>query len=140
MSKIKTAQFITYARTLPFLGAAIIPKFDPNFAGLPYDHIMLTYGAIIASFIAGIHWGIYLFKESRQNLFIHSNIAALLAWFAVVANIPGSLGILFICFFYLLFIDKQLSNEGVIEAWYMRMRYIATFIVMLALCVHALFR
>jgi hypothetical protein len=140
MKKQTLAQFLTYGGLIPFLGSIAIPFIYPDFLGLNYDHIILTYGAVIASFIAGIHWGIYLFKETPINLFIHSNIAALLAWFAVLADIPGSPGILLICFFYLLFIDKQLSNAGIIEDWYMRMRLIASVIVILALGVHVLFQ
>ena len=138
MNKQSLAQFLTYAGTLPFLGSVILPYIYPDFLNLDFDHVVLTYGAVIASFIAGIHWGIYLFKDPHVNLFIHSNIAALLAWFAVLTAIPGSPGILFICFFYLLFIDKQLSNAGVIEDWYMRMRIVASIIVLLALSLHIL--
>ena len=138
MNKETFAQFLTYAGTIPFLGAVLMPHIYPEFLGLDFDHVVLTYGAVIASFIAGIHWGIYLFKDAHTNLFIHSNIAALLAWFAVLTAIPGSVGILIITFFYLLFIDKQLSNVGVIEDWYMRTRLIASIIVILALSLHAL--
>ena len=139
MKKEILAQILTYAGTLPFLGAAIIPTVQADFLGLNYNQIILTYGAVIASFIAGIHWGIYLFKDTALNLFVHSNIAALLAWFAVVASVPGSAGILIICFLYLLFIDKQLANAGTIEAWYMRMRIVASVIVISALTAHIIF-
>lgn len=139
MKKQTLAQVLTYAGTLPFLGAVAASIVHPDFLGLNYEHIVLTYGAVIASFIAGIHWGTYLFKDAPINLFVHSNIATLLAWFAVVANLPGSAGILIICFFYLLFIDKQLSNAGIIEDWYMRMRLIASVVVMFALAAHVLF-
>lgn len=139
MKKETFAQILTYAGTLPFLAAVSIPLVQPQLFGLDYGHVILTYGAIIASFIAGTHWGIYLFRDTPLNLFIHSNIAALLAWFAVVSAIPGSAGTLIICFVYMLFVDKQLSNAGVHEDWYMRMRIIASLIVILALSVHILF-
>ena len=98
MKKALLAQCLTYAGVLPFLCAAIIPAVKPNFLGLNYDNIILTYGAVIVSFVAGVHWGIYLFKDPPLNLFIHSNIAALLAWSAVLVAHPGSAFILLLCF------------------------------------------
>lgn len=133
MNKQTLAQTLTYAGLLPFWGAAIIPAIVPDLLGLDYDRIILTYGAVIASFIAGIHWGVYLFKNTHINLFIHSNIAALLAWFAVIAALPGSEAVLIGCFLYLLFIDKQLKNANIIEPWYLRMRIIATTAVVIIL-------
>jgi hypothetical protein len=139
MKKETLAQILTYSGILPFLCAAIIPVIQPDFLTLDYNDIILTYGAVIASFIAGIHWGVYMFKDTQINLFIHSNIAALMAWFAAVVAIPGSAGILIVCFSYLLFIDKQLAKVNVIEPWYMRMRIIASTLVILALACTILF-
>ena len=139
MKKQILAQILTYSGTLPFLSCAICSAVGIDILGLNLERILILYGAVIASFIAGIHWGVYLFKESAQNLFIHSNIVALLAWFAAIPMIPGIGGILMICFFYLIFIDKQLTTENVLEAWYLRMRIIATIIVLLALGLHVLF-
>lgn len=139
MSKKTTAHILTYLGILPFLLAAIASKQYPDLMGLNYDEIILTYGAIIASFIAGSHWGMYLYKDTHINLFIHSNIMALLAWFALVADIPGSEGILLICFFYLLFIDKQVSNAGMMEDWYLRLRIVASTLVIAIVSFHILF-
>ena len=138
MKKERLAQLLTYAGTIPFLASAVIGWQSPDMWGLDYNQIILTYGAVIASFIAGIHWGVYLFREPRINLFIHSNFVALLAWFAVLTALPGSAGILMLCFLYLLFIDKQLSNVGFLEPWYIRMRIVATLIVTLALSINIL--
>lgn len=138
MRKKRLAQGLTYAGVLPFLCAVVIPIIRPDFLSLDYDCIILTYGAVIASFIAGTHWGIYVLKDTRDNLFIHSNIAALLAWLAVVVGMSISAGLLAACFVYLLFVDKRLAAAGVLEAWYMRMRTIASMAVILALVCHML--
>ena len=140
MKKALLSQCLTYAGVLPFLGAAIIPAVKPNFLGLNYDNIILTYGAVIVSFVAGVHWGIYLFKDPPLNLFIHSNIAALLAWSAVLVAHPGSAFILLLCFLYLIVIDRQLWKAGVIEKWYLRTRLIATTLVLFALLFYSVFQ
>ena len=140
MKKALLAQCLTYAGVLPFLGAAIMPAVKSNFLGLNYDSVILTYGAVIASFVAGIHWGIHLFKDPPLNLFIHSNIAALLAWCAVMVAHPANTVILLICFLYLIVIDRQLWKAGVIEKWYLRTRLIATTLVLLALLFYSVFQ
>ena len=139
MKKDLLAQCLMYAGVLPFFGAAIILAVKPNFLGLNYDSVILTYGAVIASFVAGIHWGIYLFKDPPLNLFIHSNIAALLAWSAVLVADRRGAFILLLCFLYLIVIDRHLSKAGVIEGWYLRMRLIATTLVIVALLFYAVF-
>lgn len=133
MKKENLAQLLTYAGILPFLGVVIMSIIKPDFLGLNYNYITLTYGAVIASFISGIHWGVYLFKDTHMNLFIHSNIVALLAWFAVVTDISISEGILIACFFYLLCIDVKLEKIGVLDPWYLRMRLNASAAVIMAL-------
>jgi len=138
MRKETIAKTLTYAGILPFLGAAGLSIFAPDFSGANYKHILLAYGAVIASFIAGIHWGIFLFKESPLNLFIHSNVIALLAWVAMALSMTSSVLILIFCFLYLLFIDQKLSNAQIIESWYMRMRIHASVIVILTLGTHFL--
>lgn len=136
MKKERLAQVLTYAGTLPFFGAAIIPIIQPDFSDLNYNNVILTYGAVIVSFIAGIHWGAYLFKEIRVNLFIHSNIIALLAWIAVVTSASWSGWILILCFSNLLFIDIKLYNTGTIEPWYFRLRTTASLIVISTIAIH----
>ena len=140
MKKALLAQCLTYAGVLPFLGAAIMPAVKSNFLGLNYDSLILTYGAVIASFVAGIHWGIYLFKDAPLNLFIHSNVVALLAWCAVMVAHPTNTVILLICFLYLIVIDRQLWKAGVIEKWYLRTRLIATTLVLFALLFYSVFQ
>ena len=111
MKKQTLAQGLTYSGALPFLVCAICSALDVDIFELDFNRIFIIYGAVIAAFISGIHWGIYLFKNSAQNLFIHSNVVTLLAWFAAVAMLPSSGFILMFCFFYLLFIDKQLASK-----------------------------
>lgn len=136
MKKERLAQVLTYAGTLPFFGAAIIPIIQPDFSDLNYNNVILTYGAVIVSFIAGVHWGIFLFRDTQLNLFIHSNIVALLAWLAVIIAMSWSAWILILCFSYLLFIDKKLYNTRTIEPWYFRLRTAASLIVISTIAIH----
>lgn len=138
MDKQRVAQLLTYAGVLPLLAATIASLIQLEFSGLDYHRIILSYGAVIASFIAGIHWGLYLLKDASMNLFVHSNVAVLLAWLAAVTGLWISVFILIFCFVYLLGIDKRLYSEGLIEGWYLRMRTVVSCIVILLLAVYSL--
>lgn len=137
MSKEHLAKFLTYAGTLPFILCMIASNtiFQNGLSfgtiTLNLDTILIAYGAVIASFIAGIHWGVYLFKsdEAPLNLFIHSNIVALLAWTSFMLPHGFACIVLIFCFAYLLKIDYGLSAKNIIEPWFYRIRIHASVIV-----------
>lgn len=138
MTKQTLAQILTYAGTLPFLATGIVPWFAPNIFGLDFTMTALAYSAIIASFIAGIHWGFYMHKDAPMNLFIHSNIVALSAWLGLIITPLFGFFLLALCFLYLLFIDIKLFKSNIIEPWFIRLRLHATGIVILALGLNVL--
>ena len=54
--------------SLPFIGST--------------QNAVLSYGLLIVSFMAGVHWGQYLSGlRAGVNLLVSSNIVALVAWF-----------------------------------------------------------
>lgn len=138
MTKQTLGKMLTYAGTLPFWGTSVMALAAPNFLSFNYQIIALGYAVVIVSFIAGIHWGIYLFKNAPINLFVHSNMVALLAWGALLIKPLPAFSLLLFCFLYLLTIDKCLFKAGVIEAWFMRLRLHATAIVSLNLVINIL--
>ena len=137
MDKPSLANTLTYAGALPFLACALLSfSYDQlPLLGASTSLVILTYGAVIASFIAGIHWGLYLFKNPPLNLFIYSNIITLAAW-ANLYFVP-TLGaiILIICFAILLVIDRQLAENNIIEDWFYSLRIRISTIVIGALIV-----
>jgi hypothetical protein len=138
MKKQQLAPLLTYGGLIPFISLPLIQIILPNVLALDYTQMSLTYGAIIASFISGMHWGVYLFKSCPVNLFIHSNIIALLAWLSVLsAPVIGFL-ILILCFLYLLYIDKKLYKAEILNAWFWRLRLYVTSIVILTLGLNVL--
>ena len=129
---------LTYSGTLPFLASVLLQLFFADLVALDYQYILIAYGAVITSFIAGVHWGIYLNHNPSINLFIHSNIIALMAWLALL--IPVYLGfiLLIICFLYLFLIDRKLAQWNFIEPWFIRLRLHATSVVVLSLIVNTI--
>lgn len=130
MTKQNLAQFLTYAGALPFVGATLASIFQLQLFGFNYPYMVITYGVVISSFVSGIHWGVYLFKDAPMNLFIHSNVITLVAWSILVFNFSYSPFVLIGCFMYLLAIDKRLGAVGVLELWYVQMRtYISVIVI-----------
>lgn len=134
MAKEQLARMLMYAGLLPFWGCVLVALL-PLETGLDLRLILVSYGAVIVSFIAGIHWGIYLHQEAPVNLFLHSNIAAVLAWVAVLLPWPFGTPLLVACFIYLLAIDRRLFTCALIDPWFMAMRIRITALVVAALLV-----
>jgi hypothetical protein len=140
MQKQRSATYLTYAGIIPFVFLAKLTIFDVNFFNIAAYPLLLVYAAVIAAFIGGIHWGLYLFKEAPLNLFVHSNIITLAAWLAAAGMLPFNLLVLAGCFIYLYLIDMKLNQQGVTEAWFHQLRTHASAAVIISLLLVAMFR
>ncbi len=140
MQENKLYSLLTYAGALPFFLCALLP-----FAGLvewenvgSFEYIARLYGLAIASFVAGSHWGMYLYnrESSPSNLFLTSNAVVLAAWSAFLFTIPVLTEfVLLLAFLYLLFVDYNLYKAGVTTPYYFRMRLNVTLIVCVSIVV-----
>jgi Protein of unknown function (DUF3429) len=138
----RVAQLLTYAGTLPLIGCALlawVPSLADGTVSAPAwstTTIALAYAAVIASFIAGIHWAASLFFAERCGRLpmIASNVAALFAWSTLLLG-DARLGCLLLvpCFASLLAVDHGLYSKGVLPPWFFRLRRNATLIVASAL-------
>ncbi|MBP6534064.1 MAG: DUF3429 domain-containing protein [Arenimonas sp.] len=130
----KLATLLTYAGLLPMV-LALVNRF---LHVVPIDSVFwaASYAAVIASFICGIHWAVFLFFAGRSplNLLLTSNLICLSAWLALLipAELPA-LAILMLCFISLLSIDRRLCNEGLLPAWFYKLRQQASIGMMLCL-------
>lgn len=131
---IKLAKVLTYSGTIPLL-ACVGLIFSP-IAGVDNRLAATTYAAIIASFLCGIHWAIFLFfsEKCAYNLLITSNVLALLAWSSLLISFQEIAFIIqALCFLILLLLDFQLRNTGVLPEWFYHLRRNATIIVVSSL-------
>jgi hypothetical protein len=130
------AAILTYSGTLPFLACVAAAYMALTYVDMYF--VTLAYGAVILSFISGIHWGVFLFKEeqSPRNLFITSNITASLAWFTLLLY-PNPLAFLIqvLSFVYLYALDYSLWKKDIIDDGFYRLRRNATMIVTFSLLV-----
>ena len=134
----KLYSILALTGTTPFVACALLPLFGidtlPVLGAL--DFLASTYGLAIICFLAGAHWGIYLYGQSRTpfNLFVSSNVVLLAVWFAFIgANLAWSIAVQIIAFQTLLFIDFRLNQGAIISAMYLRIRFVATLIASISL-------
>ena len=140
MTDARLHAVLAYLGTLPFIACAagMLLGIPPPTALAGYPEIAAGYGLAIAAFVAGSHWGIYLYKaaDTMLNLLLLSNGITVAAWLAfLLAPTYISLEITTAAFITLLMIDYQLTNEGVLSATYLRIRRNATIVVVAALIV-----
>ena len=142
MKHLKHYQLLAYSGTLPFFICLILKIF--NIEEIPIlgntDQIFLSYGLLIVSFMAGIHWGVQLCCEDKatMNLFITSNIITLATWFCYLfTNQAWTLVAYILSFSALLFIDSKLFKSGVITRDYLQTRLKVSLFVIMTLLLYA---
>ena len=139
-SESPQANALAYAGTLPFVICAMLP-----WVGVPVlpvvggcADVAASYGVVIVSFMAGVHWGTYLYQSARTplNLFVTSNAVAVSVWLAwLVMPVAITLAVLIGAFLILLSIDTRLAQLRLLSDRYMQMRRNVTAIVVLTLVV-----
>ncbi len=138
MQENRLYTLLTYAGALPFVLCALLPLVgieEWENVGT-FEYIARLYGLAIVSFVAGSHWGTYLYnrESSPANLFLTSNAVVLAAWFAFLFTIPVLTEfVLLLSFLYLLFVDYNLYKANLITAYYFRMRANVTLVVCICL-------
>lgn len=132
--------YLAYAGTIPFLLCAILFAFKiqkiPILGNL--STVISVYSLVIASFMAGAHWGQHLNQNGKWPLFLSvtSNIVAVLLWLSyLVLPFGGFLMAVAAIFTLLLLIDKKLFQAHLITQPYYQARYIVSLIVIISLII-----
>ena len=122
---------------IPFISPvlAMLVPYDPFELGARAFHMMLvTYAALIASFLGGVRWGNALEKPHRHGLdFSVSVIPSLVAWLALATPRPYDLVLLLAVFLMLGITDVGLTTRGHAPRWFGKLRVILTIGVTISL-------
>ena len=134
-----------WAGVLPFWGLALalaagidLPVIGDEAAAL------VSYGAIILSFMAGVHWGLAMRAPDAPAgpratwLLAISVVPAIIAWFATLAPAGAAIVILAVLFLVLLPVDLWAIGERLAPPWYRPLRLQLTAAVVTALVVAAI--
>ncbi|MCS6876966.1 MAG: DUF3429 domain-containing protein [Geminicoccaceae bacterium] len=127
------AALLGAAGLLPFL-AGVLGSFHPDEVGAWARSALLSYGAVILSFLGGVHWGLAM-AASRPSFLRYgaSTVPALLAWLALLLGGRPGFVVLAASFASLLAFDIAAARNGETPAWYPALRWPLTVAVCLAL-------
>jgi len=136
----RLSPYLTYAGVLPFVICAVSLVF--NLTTIPFlgdiKQVLSVYALVIASFVAGSHWGQHLKLNNKWGIYlpVFSNVTAILVWIGFLV-LPFKLIIVtfIITFMALLGIDKKLHQHDLISARYFRRRCFVTAIVISTLII-----
>jgi hypothetical protein len=128
------------AGAIPFValsGLIVLLHFDIT-SGLPerfLHHALLSYAALIASFLGGVRWGLALTAPVSQqsSLFVVSVCPSLVAWLALAIPRPYDLVVLITLFLCLLVLDVQLVRQHRVPRWFGSLRLFLSSCVVLSL-------
>lgn len=141
----KPSPYLTFAGAIPFVVCAFL--LTVGVAAIPVlgqtQYILSIYGLVIASFMAGAHWGNHLSLADDDTwalkLPVFSNIIALALWFGFLGlSAAGFIWLLIVGFISLLLIDYGLCRAQIISDEYFKVRKYVTTIVVVALMVAAI--
>jgi hypothetical protein len=130
--------YLTYAGCLPFLICTFFLVSGLNNISYLGDTIKIlqVYSLVIASFMAGVHWGQYLtlIDECPIYLPIASNTITLFIWISfLVMPIYWYLITLIFVFVLILLIDVKLAKKKQLGPLYFRSRIMVTIVVSVSL-------
>ena len=117
-----TARILGYSGALPFLGGAIAASQQITILGLAPAFLLLSYGAVILSFLGGLHWGRvitspYADGRSDSAWLVWSVCPSLLGWAALLLPVKIGALVLSLCFLAALQIDQKLLRKRIWPAW-----------------------
>ena len=135
--------YLTYAGALPFIICAVFLAFDVTSILLlgTTKQVLSVYATIIATFIAGNHWGQHLSMKNKWQYYlpISSNVVVVALWFGfLILPFKPLLVIFIVAFLFLWVIDQRLFQHNLITRSYFQMRCFATAIVVSALVISRL--
>lgn len=129
---------------IPFVGLSLACAVIDGAGKTEADFALVAYGAVILSFLGGVHWGSALTDsgsaQGNRALFrrlTYSVVPALVGWVALLLPSPANLLTLIPAFLVLLAFDVHASRANEVPAWYPALRWPLTLVVTAALSLAA---
>ena len=134
-------KLLGYLGLLPFIVPTVFLFFDDSHLDM-WRHFLLSYGAVILSFVGALHWSFAMLLHElpinkQRWSFFWSVVPSLVAW--VSLSIPKFYGFILLTVFFAIALirDKQLSDKAELPAWYTPLRRNLTIVAMTCLLVAA---
>ena len=140
------AKWLGAVGLLPFIGLASASVVSEPSQLDPAAFALVAYGAVILSFLGGIHWGLTISssvsltdgKAFFRRLCV-SVLPSLLGWGALFLPLSTGLFVLAAGFTLLLLYDLWASRAGQAPSWYPSLRLPLSLVVIVTLSVAAVF-
>ena len=131
MKKKQLTKILTYCGSIPFLFLTYLGfSKATNFFTIDVSLMLISYGAIILSFISGMHFSYAILQDKISNrLLILSNIVALISWLCLLINFKLALAFIIIGYISNLIIDFVSYKNLVVEKWFFNLRLRISLIV-----------
>jgi len=138
--------WLSYAGALPFVATALAIRLDPAHAFL-WAFALLAYGAVIASFVGALHWGVAMTVSGSDEgsaqrlavLYAWSVVPSVLAWAALLTHalfLGGTVWaatLLVLAFVAHYSLDRPLARAMNLPSWYLPLRLRLTLVACLSL-------
>lgn len=129
--------WLGYGGLIPFLVFAGLSLTEPAHQ-IIYRGALLSYGAVILSFVGAIQWGFAMITpeltdSQRRSGYIWSVVPALMAWFTVFLGPVTSALILIFGFLVQYWRDLALSSQMSLPRWFLPLRLRLTFVACISL-------
>ncbi|MES2978133.1 MAG: DUF3429 domain-containing protein [Pseudomonadota bacterium] len=112
------ARTLGVAGLIPFLAGALAVWLAPPGWRLLAANALLAYGALIVSFLGGIHWGLVMRgREAAPAQLVWGITPSLLAWAAVLMDVPWGLWLTAASLVACLAVDRMVYARQGVAAW-----------------------
>ena len=136
-----TARLLGFAGLIPFYVLAVLALFLDAASTWVAILLLLTYAAVIASFLGAVHWGLALAApEPSGRLLLRGVLPALGGWGIVVLYVTSTEAwpaiVLAMALFVSLYVyDRKAGRAGLAPGWYAVLRAPLSLLVIAALLI-----
>jgi hypothetical protein len=129
--------WLGYGGLLPFVGTALLCWLEPGHRSW-WTEMLLTYGAVILSFVGALHWGFAMVHPATvgrpmNGMYAWSVMPSLLGWAALLVAPAAGATLLIAGFLVQYRQDLRLARVLALPAWYLPLRLQLTVVACLCL-------
>jgi hypothetical protein len=130
----RTAAWLGATGLIPFVTASLALWTLPSHDAALITPLLLTYAAIILSFMGAVHWGLAMAAGAgTARWFVSSVVPALVGWCALMLAPRAACALFAIAFVAVYGLDHVAIAAGRAPAWYRRLRMPLTVVVVTSL-------
>ena len=112
------AWLLGLAGLIPFLAGAALQWFSPPGWRMLAGSALLTYGAVIVSFLGGIHWGLAMRSGHPPSArLVWGVVPSLLGWLGVLLDSPWGQAVLVLSLLACFSVDRASYRDLGLQAW-----------------------